>query len=183
MVSENSVKETTLRRSGVRMQHVLVVGVLASLLSGCVGQGEPANTTPTIDPAHARTDLYAQLDEVQALVGGQWTNSDNTTPVECSLGRATGVTFGGLRLTNDSAAESSRDAVAALWEEAGFVITTQDDVGPYDRVIATSPTDPGNVLVFGLAENAMSLSAQGACGEGDLLEWIRKVREELKDAE
>ena len=64
----------------------------------------------------------------------------------------------------------------------GFDITTQNDVGPYRRVIATSPTDPGNVLIFGVAENAMSLWGQGACAEGDLLEWIHKTRDELEES-
>jgi hypothetical protein len=153
--------------------------VLVGLLAGCTAP-DPA---PTMDPAQARADLYVQLDKVQALVGGDWFNSDDPTPVECSLGGVDGVTFAGFRLTNDSAGDASLDTVAALWEDAGYVITTQNNVGPYKRVIATSPTDPGNVLVFGVAENAMSLDAQGECGEGDLLEWIHKIRQEFEDAD
>jgi hypothetical protein len=183
-----------MRESSSSLRGIAVAIALTVLLSGCGGSNDPAPSdnpaspqpdaqeAPVIDPAQARTDLYSQLDAVQALVGGEWGNSDDSTPVQCSLGGVDGVTFTGSRLSNDSAGEESLDAVASLWDEMGFAITTQNDVGPYKRVIATSPSDPGNVLVFGLAENAMSLSGQGACGEGDLLEWVKKINQEFEDA-
>jgi len=161
--------------------------LLTSLLSGCAVQNsidspDGVQAPPATDPSQARTDLHSQLDEVQELVGGEWTNSDETGPIECALDGGSGVTFTGFRLTNDSAGETGLEEISALSEEMGFEITTQNDVGPYKRVIATSPTDPGNVLIFGVAENAMSLWGQGTCAEGDLLEWIHKTRDELEES-
>jgi len=163
------------------IQRVIVVAIVAlATLTGCSDEATPESTPTTsqetemIDPAQARTDLYAQLDAAQALVGGEWGNSDDPSPEGCTLDGTEGVTFTGTRRSNEAAGEDSLAAVATLWEGMGFTTEAQNDVGPYKVIVATSTTDPSNVLRYGLAEQAMYLEGQGACGEGDLYEWVTK---------
>ncbi|PRY69190.1 hypothetical protein B0I08_103398 [Glaciihabitans tibetensis] len=170
-----------------KLSMAVAVVVLVTLTS-CSGQTTP-ETSPTssqetemIDPAQARTDLYAQLDAAQALVGGEWDNSDDSSPMGCTLNSTEGVTFTGTRYSNDTAGEESLAAVAQLWEGMGFTTEARNDVGPYKVIVATSTTDPSHVLRYGLAEQAMYLEGQGACGEGDLYEWVMKIRQESEDA-
>jgi hypothetical protein len=135
-----------------------------------------------IDPAQARTDLYAQLDAAQAMLGGVWDNADDSSPEECTFEGTDGVTFTGTRRSGEASGEDSLAAVAELWEGMGFTTEAQNDVGPYKVIVATSTSDPSNVLRYGLAEQARYLEGQGACGEGDLYEWTMKVRQESEDA-
>jgi hypothetical protein len=165
-----------------------MVALTTATLTSCVGQATPqpsqtaSEEASVIDPAQARTDLIAQLDAAQVLVGGEWGTYDDSSPEGCTLDGTEGVTFTGNRLSNDAAAEESLAAVAELWEGMGFTTESQNDVGPYKVIVATSTTDPSNVLRYGLAEQAMYLEGQGACGEGDLYEWVMKVRQESEDA-
>jgi hypothetical protein len=160
--------------SRVRLFRAATITVLAiGALAGCAT--EPA---PALDPAQARTDLYEQLDAAQELVGGEWGGYDDSSPEPCTRGGEDGVTFTGNRLSNDAAGAETLAAVEELWNGMGFDAVVQQTVGPYVTVVATSPTDPENVLRFGLAENAMYLEGTGACGEGDLYDWVMKVREE-----
>ncbi|WP_213814838.1 hypothetical protein [Glaciihabitans sp. dw_435] len=131
------------------------------------------------DPAQVRTDLYSQLDKAQELIGGTWDNADDPSPTDCTVGSTTGVTFTGTRRSNDTVPEETRAKVAALWESMGFTTETKDDVAPYRLIIATSKVDPENTLTFGLADKAMYLEGQGACGDGDLSEWVDIVNKEL----
>lgn len=136
-----------------------------------------------IDPAQARTDLYAQLDAAQALIGGEWGNADDASPTTCTSGGGgdKGVTFTGTRRSNDTASADTFAKVAALWKGMGFTIKAENSMAPYKLVIATSKTDPENILTFGLATTAMYLEGQGACGKGDPNEWLLRVEKEIAE--
>jgi hypothetical protein len=176
-----------IERTTVMGKFVALV-IAAALLAGCANQSNPAPLQPNpqettvTDPAQTRTDLYAQLDAAQALVGGDWDNADDSSPEGCTLDGTEGVTFTGTRRSDDAADAKSLAAVAELWEGMGFTTESKNDVGPYKAIVATSTSDPSNVLRYGLAEQAMYLEGQGACGEGDLYEWTMKVRQESEDA-
>ena len=138
-----------------------------------------------IDPAQARTDLYAQLDAAQALTGGIWDDADNPSPALCTSGGGgggdKGVTFTGTRRSNDTASADTLAKVAALWKGMGFTTRAENNMAPYKLVIATSKTDPENILTFGLATTAMYLEGQGACGKGDPNEWLLRVEKEIAE--
>jgi hypothetical protein len=160
------------------LQALAVTLGLTVVLTGCVTAPSPdpsptsSQETTMIDPEQARADLYAQLDAAQTLVGGEWGNSDDSSPMTCTLGGVEGFTFTGTRRSNEAATEDSLAAVAALWNGMGFSAEVKENVGPYRVVVATSTSDPSNVLRFGLGEQAMYLEGQGACGEGDAYEYL-----------
>ncbi|WP_213814839.1 hypothetical protein [Glaciihabitans sp. dw_435] len=172
-----------MRRTAIPIAGVATVISLLVVLAGCAAQPTTSSSnsqeTAIADPAQVRTDLYKQLDKAQALLGGAWDNADDPSPMECTAGSSSGVTFTGNRGSNDVVAEEMRAQVASLWEGMGFTTRMKDDVAPYRLVIATSPSDPENTLTFGLSDNAMYLEGQGACGAGDISEWVDIVNKEL----
>jgi hypothetical protein len=162
------------KRSVVR-RSVLAAGILVVIVLGVIQLGprqyvaEPTNTPGNTmgDPEANRTELVDQLNAAQVLVGGEWVNVDEPNPKVCTVDGVEGATFTGLRRSTAHADEESLAEVAELWESMGFDTALHDSVGPYTVLVASSPTDPGNVRRFGLQDDRMYVFGQGACGEGN----------------
>jgi hypothetical protein len=161
-------------RSVVR-RSVLAAGIVVVIALGVMQLGprqyvaEPTNTPGSTmgDPEANRTKLLEQLDAAQMLIGGEWVNVDEPNPKVCTVDGVEGATFTGLRRSTESADEDTLADVADLWQSMGFETALQDTVGPYVVLVATSPTDPGDVRRYGLQDKRMYLYGQGACGEGN----------------
>jgi hypothetical protein len=146
---------------------VAVVGLVLLWPRGYVP--EPTNTPGNTmgDPENNRVELLAQLEAAQELLGGEWVTVDEPNPKVCTVEGVEGATFTGLRRATGTADEGTLVEVADLWQSMGFETALQNTVGPYTVLVATSPTDPGNVRRYGLHNDRMYVYGQGSCGEGN----------------
>jgi hypothetical protein len=162
-------KRSVVRRSVLAAAILVLIGLGAIQLGSRPYVAEPTNTPGNTmgDPEANRIVLVDQLDAAQVLIGGEWVNVDEPNPKVCTVDGVEGATFTGLRRSTAHADDESLAEVAELWEGMGFDSAVQDTVGPYTVLVATSPTDPGDVRRFGLQDDRMYVFGQGACGEGN----------------
>lgn len=136
------------------------IALSVAALSGCVvvpGSGLSAD--------EARSELYTSLDDTEDLLGGTWDNRDDPTARGCLIPLwVEGEHFPGLRLGSAPPdVDDAVDAVASAWAEWGYRVE-QTLVG---EVVELQGRDSlGELLIFRVTEDAMTLQGESECRPG-----------------
>lgn len=136
----------------------VVSGALVALgLGGCsIDNGSGATIL------QARTELYAAVDDLQTVLGGEWENRDDPTGRGCTIPIWTdGVLYPSLRVGD--APDDVNDAIAEVerfWTELGWV-SARTTVGSAIEVQTRTPV--GQLLVVRVSAEAMTISAESEC--------------------
>lgn len=158
------------------MKAIAVIALLVVTLAGCTTPSpnpEPEDTM--VDYQDARTELVELLDRLQAVVPGEWAETEFGAR-SCSLpDGAQGARSGFQRLGPGAAAGTERevaDAMIAVLAEAGFEATSSED--PIDGGLVIRGTyppsggDDGELAIqFGVSPNGSTLDSMSRCAPGD----------------
>ncbi|SEN53253.1 hypothetical protein E3O25_12060 [Cryobacterium sp. TMT1-3] len=121
-------------------------------------------------PDEAKSSLMSLMESLQTELGGEWRAEDMTGPLSCDLAGGEGIRWSALRFgpvpADLPAAEKASATAAAIFEEAGYTVTTsfQEELG----YIVGAQNERGGGADFGANTNAMNISAYSDCVQGDL---------------
>lgn len=136
---------------------VAVAGLLMVGLTGCAVQ-QPSSVTD----AEARDRFLAELDETQAIVGGEWQVLDDPTLRECVIPLwVAGVRYPALRVGDaPTLATIAADRVESAWNDDGMRVT-RTDIG--DVIEVKGETTDGELIVLRVSESASTLLGESEC--------------------
>lgn len=133
-------------------------------------------------PQENRDALATLFDETQELIGGEWENTDDPTPMNCDvLGGGEGVQYSFLRsaagVAELSTMQQLADEVAKLWRANGYTVTP--GAHPIEGVIEVAGNNnQRGSLLFGINENAASLYGGSDCTPGSSEEIMEQLRDD-----
>lgn len=124
------------------------------------------------NPEQDRDALIALFNETEKLVGGDWANTDDPTPLTCTTAAgADGVQFGLGRdrpgISDASLREQITKKVALLWEQNGYTTSPANDP-TIDLVGVGAINEQLSSLRFGINDNAVVMSGGSNCTAGSL---------------
>lgn len=117
-------------------------------------------------PTQARTDLANNLDAIQEVLGGTWTNRDNQLAESCHSEGQGGFYYYGARVRTEPIVdfEAAGKAAVAYWSDRGFEVKSGAYRPTHRLVTATSPN--GTSIYLELEDNRNLITAEGPCNEG-----------------
>ncbi|MCS4276684.1 hypothetical protein M2390_001878 [Mycetocola sp. BIGb0189] len=143
----------------------------------------PEVNKSSADPVKVKTDLWRELDAVQELAGGEWTNQDSLIANRCTGGGA--FFYTGTRVMKERLPDPAAfaDAVAKLWAERGFEVTRthyfEDDVDVFADL-----ADGGTLeLKNDNDEETFFVSGTTGCYPGDSQKIGEQDMKELEEKE
>ncbi|MFF2050223.1 hypothetical protein ACFVU2_01360 [Leifsonia sp. NPDC058194] len=153
-----------------RRSFALVASAAAAvmLLMGCTSMGIVPSQSLRFDvkltPAEARADLADRSDDVQSLLGGEWSNQDNFIASGCSDDRGFYYYGGRVRTEPVEDRRGAAERVVDWWKEQGYAVS-RADWG--ETVVLGGMAENGMDITLHLGEERTWFDADGPCLVGD----------------
>ncbi|MFF2050222.1 hypothetical protein ACFVU2_01355 [Leifsonia sp. NPDC058194] len=146
---------------------VLLLGATAPLL-GCSTVGivpeQSLRFDVTLTPAEARADLANRSDELQSVLGGEWSNEDNYMADACSDRQGYHYFGGRNRLEPVDDRQGAAKRVTEWWKERGYAVS-RADWG--ETVMLGGIAENGMDITLHLQEKRTWFQTDGPCLVGD----------------
>ena len=168
------------------MKAVTVVALLVFTLAGCTAASPSAEPDDSVgDYQDARTELVDLLDSLQAVVPGEWTETEfGAQPCSLPSGEQ-GAQSGFQRLGPGAAVGTERevaDGMIAVLADAGLEALSSEDPIEGGLVIrgsypASGVDDRGFGIQFGVSPHGSTLDSMSRCAPGD----ANEINEQRQD--
>jgi hypothetical protein len=131
--------------------------LIATALSGCAFSDGSGSTV-----TQARNTLYSTLDELQEVLGGEWTNEDDPTSRGCTIPLwVDGELYPGLRTATAPADPAAAIAdVMRAWTTAGME-PTKTVVGTTTELQVRDVA--GQLIIVRVSSKGMTLQGESEC--------------------